>query len=291
LTKKGISLAAVLAVNSLAAVHTHPGGQELAHEAYVRAVSEEDSPVEQHYVKSKDGVYVAVALRKPKGAGPFPVLLYFHGAPGGRGMQKLTQWSLGETGGPLWEGFLKQGFIVAVADYRHPVGAKNFEEELPAGRASYVDDAEAVFEFVKKRGDVDASRISAYGVSLGGNVVAHLATRVDLWRVVLGAPAPGEFLDMETRTAETVGPRALERARKVRPPVMILVGTKDGLLPLDRKLHDTLTAAGKSVELHIFENGYHDFVAGPQGHEGRQEPLLDATLAAFELALKFVRGD
>lgn len=50
---------------------------------YVRVVSEADSPVQQTYVKSKDGAYVAAAIRKPKGDGPFPAIRFFHGAPGG----------------------------------------------------------------------------------------------------------------------------------------------------------------------------------------------------------------
>lgn len=103
-------------------VHQHPGGKILPHDKYVHVVSAADSPVVERYIKSKDGAYVAAAIRKPKGAGPFPALLYFHGAPGGRGMEKLVTWSRGDTGGPLWERFLQEGFVVAVADYRHPVG-------------------------------------------------------------------------------------------------------------------------------------------------------------------------
>lgn len=281
----------VVAGMVLAVVQEHPGGKVLSHGGYVRQVSQLDSPVERHYIKSRDGLYVAAALRKPKGNGPFPALLYFHGAPGGRGMDKLVQWSAGDTGGPLWEGFLKAGYVVIVADYRHPVGAKGFEEALPPGRASYVDDALAIYDFAKALPYVNAERVSAYGVSLGGNVVAHLMTRAPLWRVVFGAPAPMEFLGMASREATAARPGALERARNAKAPAMILVGTKDALQTVARVLHDTLEAAGKYVELHVFKNGYHDFVAGPQGHPGREEPLLDATLAAMDLALRFIQGE
>ena len=74
--------------------------------------------MQQVYVKSKDGAYVAVAVRKPKGNGPFPAIVFFHGAPGGRGMEQLVGWSRGETGGPVWERFLQEGFVVVVGDYR-----------------------------------------------------------------------------------------------------------------------------------------------------------------------------
>src|SRR5215470_16025932 len=85
---------------------------------YVHVVSEADSPVQQVYVKSKDGLYIAAALRKPKGNGPFPAMIMFHGAPGGRGMEQLVGWSRGDHGGPVWERFLQEGYVVAVADYR-----------------------------------------------------------------------------------------------------------------------------------------------------------------------------
>ena len=68
-----------------AEIHRHEGRPDaLPHEKYVRVVSEAESPLEQIYVKSKDGVYVAAAIRRPKGDGPFPAIILFHGAPGGR---------------------------------------------------------------------------------------------------------------------------------------------------------------------------------------------------------------
>jgi hypothetical protein len=40
------------------------------------------------------------------------------GCAGGRGMEQLVGWSRGATGGPVWERFLQEGYVVAVADYR-----------------------------------------------------------------------------------------------------------------------------------------------------------------------------
>src|SRR5262245_24701806 len=119
---RSMPIAVILFAGILSEIQTHPGGKELQHEKYIKVVSETVSPVMKTYVKSKDGLYVAAAIRKPQGNGPFPVLIYFHGAPGGRGMEKLVDWSSGSTGGPLWERFLQEGYVVAVADYRHPVG-------------------------------------------------------------------------------------------------------------------------------------------------------------------------
>src|ERR1035438_7550496 len=104
---------------SFAEIHHNPGSDTpLPYEKYIHAVNEAESPVQQTYIKAKDGLYIAAAIRKPKGEGRFPAIIIFHGAPGGRGMEQLTGWSRGDTGGPVWERFLQEGYVVAVADYR-----------------------------------------------------------------------------------------------------------------------------------------------------------------------------
>ena len=96
------ALLLVLPALAAADVYKHGGSPDpVPHDKYVRVVSEADSPVQQVYVKSKDGAYVAAAIRKPKGDGPFPAIVFFHGAPGGRGMEQLVGWSRGEKGGPV----------------------------------------------------------------------------------------------------------------------------------------------------------------------------------------------
>ena len=281
-----------IAVAANAQVTEHAGGKTLPHDKYVRVVSEADSPIEKTYIKTKDGLYIAAAIRKPKGPGPFPALIHFHGAPGGRGMEKLVEWSSGSTGGPVWERFLQEGYAVVVADYRNMTIAG---EGITADKASYADDGVAVVEHVRKLGYVDPARISVYGVSLGGDVVMHLISRTRVHRAILGAGAPIRFLGVKGRPGgeklEIDEEGAQKRISSIETPLLILVGTADGLIRLDRAVYEQMTKGGKKVRLDIFENGYHDFVMGPQGHAGRAEPLLDITLDALELTLKFVKGE
>ena len=298
-----ILLLTALALAASADVRTHPGGKELPHEKYIRVVSESDSPVERLYIKTKDGLYVAAALRKPKGAGPFPALVYFHGAPGGRGMEQLAGWSLGATGGPVWERFLQEGFVVVVSDYRGGRVDRALSRQITADDITYVDDGLAIVEHVRSLSYVDSSRITAYGVSLGGNLVMHLIARANLKGAILGAPATISFLGMTWPAVKQ--PSEWKEAMKsmepdpgisrrnidtVQTPVLILAGTADELLPVDRRLHAMLEKSGKPVRMEVYENGYHDFCVGPQGHPGRKEPLLDATLDALEKSLDFARN-
>lgn len=273
----------------------------LPHEQYVHVVSENDSPIERTYIKAKDGVYIAAAIRKPKGEGPFPAIIIFHGAPGGRGMEQLVGWSRGDHGGPVWERFLQEGFVVAVADYR---GGDYNTVNAPSGSvATAIDDGVSVIDYVRALPYVDDSRVSLYGVSLGGNLVMFLASRVPtLHAVIAGAPAPIWFLGYQVPAsgprpdfAETPPDAAVTRKNieSIRTPILIQVGTNDRLLALDSVLHDQLVRYGKQVRLEIYEHGYHDFVLGPQGQERGDLPhgeiLMQGALDALERAVQFVK--
>jgi dipeptidyl-peptidase 4 len=283
-------------------IQQFPGGKVLPHDKYIHVVSEADSPVERVYIKSKDGVYIAAAMRKPKGNGPFPVLVHFHGAPGGRGMEQLVTWARGDFGGPVFERFLQEGYAIVIADYR-AVNFATLADPPPPEAVTYADDAVAVIEHVRKLPYVDASRIHVYGVSLGGDVTMQLLARTSVRAAILGAGAPIRFLGVKPnpsapredrfRDMTVDEARATANIEKVQTPILILVGTADSLIPVNRLLHERLEKAGKRVKLQIYENGYHDFVMGPQGQNRpdlkQGEALLDITLQALENTLAFVK--
>ena len=297
-----ILFAALLPTPSVAEIVRYPGTADaLPHDKYVHVVSEADSPVERTHIKSRDGLYVAAAIRKPKGSGPFPAIIIFHGAPGGRGLEQLVGWSRGDHGGPVWERFLQEGFVVIVADYRG--GDMNSVSSPAADKVTAIDDGIAVIEHVKQLAYVDPARISLYGVSLGGNLVLFLASKVPTLRsVVAGAPAPIWFLG---HTLPANGPRpdfakmapdeviAKANISPIATPILIQVGTADRLLELDQVLHEQLVKYGKQVRMEIYEHGYHDFVLGPQGQQRRDMPLgeilMQGTLDALERSVKFVK--
>ena len=303
---KRLTAVLLVACPALAAaeVYKHAGSPDpVPHDKYVRVVSEADSPVQQVYVKSKDGAYVAAAIRKPKGDGPFPAIVFFHGAPGGRGMEQLVGWSRGEHGGPVWERFLREGFVTVVGDYR---GGDWNAMNVPStgSSATAIDDGLAVIDHVKKLPYVDGSRVSLYGVSLGGNLVLFLASKVPtLHAVVAGAPAPIWFLGMQRGAgasrpeleAPKADPAVVEaNVAPIQTPILILVGTEDRLLAMDTVLHDALKQAGKAVRMDVYEHGYHDFVLGPQGQNRpdlkQGEILLEGALDALERSVAFMKA-
>jgi dipeptidyl-peptidase-4 len=276
------------------------------HQKYIHVVSEKDSPVERAYIKSRDGLYIAAAIRKPKGERRYPAMIIFHGAPGGRGMEQLVGWSRGDHGGPVWERFLQEGFAVVVADYR---GGNMNLMSAPAdnGMITSIDDGLAVIDYVKALPYVDPESIHLYGVSLGGNLVMNLVSRVPTIKsAILGAPASIWFLGMTFPPGgRAAGPDRFKNAKPdpdvsrkniepIRTPILILVGTADSLLPVTTMLHDALAAQGKSVRLEVYEHGYHDFCLGPQGQKRPDLPqgevLLDSALDALEKSVAFARA-
>jgi dipeptidyl aminopeptidase/acylaminoacyl peptidase len=301
-----VFLCLICAVFAAAEIHHNPGGTTpLPTEKYIHAVSEADSPVQQTYIKSKDGLYIAAAIRKPKGSGRYPAIIMFHGAPGGRGMEQLVGWSRGDHGGPVWERFLQEGYVVAVADYR---GGDWNLMSVPSktGLITSTDDGLAVIDYIKALPYVDADRINLYGVSLGGNLVMNLVSKVPVHAAIVGAPAVMWFLGMTMPPPGT--PRnpdmfknmkpdpeiARQNIEPIRTPVLILVGTADGLMPVAIALHDALAAGGKPARLEIYENGYHDFVLGPQGQKRpdlpQGEALFDSAVDALEKSVLFAAG-
>jgi len=295
----------LVATNAAAEIHQNPGSTTpVPHQKYIHVVSEADSPIQQVYIKSKDGLYIAAAIRKPKGDGRYPAIIIFHGAPGGRGMEQLVGWSRGDFGGPVWERFLQEGYVVAVSDYRG--GNMNLTSSPSSvGMITSIDDGLAVIDYVKALPYVDPDRLNLYGVSLGGNLVMNLVSRVPVNSAIVGAPAAMWFLGISMAPGTAAGPDRFKTAKPdpeisrkniepIRTPILILVGTADGLLPVATMLHDALAAEGKPVRMEVYEHGYHDFCLGPQGQKRADLPqgevLLDSALDALEKSVLFVKG-
>ena len=220
-------------------------------------------------------------------------------------MEQLVGWSRGTTGGPVWERFLQEGYVVVVADYR---GGPRIQLQPASGAISYIDYGVSVVDYVKSLSYVDANRINLYGASMGGGLVLGVISRVTVNAAILGAPAAMGFLGMTMpsgppapgvdrfKDAKVDTALAQKNIEPIKTPILILVGTADSLLPVDRILHDMLDKAGKSVRMEIYQNGFHDFCLGPQGHKRQElewgtEVLLDSTLSALEKSVLFLKGD
>jgi dipeptidyl-peptidase-4 len=148
-----------------------------------------------------------------------------------------------------------------------------------AGTITSIDDGLAIIDYVKALPYVDPNRLNLYGVSLGGNLVMNLVSKVPVNSAIVGAPAPMWLLGISMAAGTPAGPDRFKNAKPdpeisrkniepIHTPILILVGTADGLLPVATMLHDALAAGGKPVRMEVYEHGYHDFCLGPRVTSG-----------------------
>lgn len=243
------------------------------------------------YVPTYDGVFVAAAIRRPLGAGPFPALLFIHGRNGGVGMQPMKEFTLGR----VPEQFYQLGYVVMSTDYRR----YHFGEDE-------IQDVLAAYRKLESYPFVDKARIGVIGGSHGGQLAKMLATRISPAAVVSFAgmtdiegkffedaqvlrksllgwedwrskllvdpnPATGnakyeQTLDLawvfgdRRELYQLISPK--NNARKISCPILFLVGGNDNLRFAGKSLIEELRARGVKAEYSEHAGMGHGFYWG-----------------------------
>jgi dienelactone hydrolase len=283
-------------------------------------------PVHLTYVEAADGVYIPIALRKPAGAGPFPIVLFATGNGGG-GMGMLREhvrtksWTL--------ERFVEAGYVAVWMRYRAEVdyaydrigklisSGRQGRQLLNRGPLEY-EDAIAVAEYVKTLPFVDATRVGYVGMSHGGEMALKIASEYHGFRAMVASePASHEFvrlrpdetakIDPKTgllnvekmlmRTPEKVRPRITEDVAKARvapidTPIFVQGRDSDELQGIFRVSYDLLHEAGKDAQWKSYDHHLHGFVyperepGGEYAPDTVQRQAVADTLAFFERYMK-----
>ena len=283
-------------------------------------------PVHLTYVEAADGVYIPIALRKPEGAGPFPIVLFATGNGGG-GMGMLREhvrtksWTL--------ERFVEAGYVAVWMRYRAEVdyaydrvgklisSGRQGRQLLNRGPLEY-EDTIAVAEYVKTLPFVDATRVGYVGMSHGGEMALKIASEYHGFRAMVASePASHEFvrlrpdetakIDPKTgllnvekmlmRTPEKVRPRITEDVAKARvapidTPIFVQGRDSDELQGIFRVSYDLLHEAGKDAQWKSYDHHLHGFVyperepGGEYAPDTVQRQAVADTLAFFERYMK-----
>ena len=286
------------------------------------------SPVPVHlmYVEAVDGAYIPIALRKPQGAGPFPIVLFATGNGGG-GMAMLRDhahnrsWTL--------ERFVEAGYAAVWMRYRAEVdyaydrvgrlisSGRQGRQLLNRGPLEY-EDAIAVADYVKTLPFVDKNRVGYMGMSHGGEMALKIASEYHGFRAMVASePASHEFvrlrpdetakIDPKTgllnvekmlmRTPEKVRPRITEEVAKARvapidTPIFVQGRDSDELQGIFRVSYDLLHEAGKDTQWKSYDHHLHGFVyperepGGDYAPDTVQRQAVADTLAFFERYMK-----
>jgi dipeptidyl aminopeptidase/acylaminoacyl peptidase len=261
--------------------------------------------------QGSDGTSIPAYTRRPKGAGPFPVVVILHGGAPDAGIT----YALGHAAIPPIADFIAAGWAVMVIDYHANPTVPSTDRE----------DAMAAIEAARRLTFVDSSRVALFGGSHGGNVISRIVSRVDVRCAVMCAPAVLDLIEISRaidRGGEVAGvlkkmvaaaqqkygaplaqvandpvkygyESALLEAARVRCPVMIINGRNDTSAPIavSQAYVDKLQAAGKEVETYFPDNGLHGFYFGFLGNRGSGKPadVTPETREAARRAAIFIR--
>ncbi len=224
-------------------------------------------------------------IHKPKGPGPFPVIVVGHGGK----FSPSAAYALGKAMNSPTADFIKAGWAVYSIDYR-PQEKVNIDP-------TEIDDSVEAVKVARAYPFVDSQRVGYIGFSHGAQLGTRIVSRVDLSGAILCAPAAMDLIEvkkaiaerheklnailmilvkqMEQKhgaTAEEIAkdPRkygyssGITEAAQVRCPILIVNGMNDDNSP--PSIIDTyikaLRAAGKQVETYMPENGPHGFYLG-----------------------------
>ena len=266
--------------------------------------------------RGADGTTMIPAfIRKPKGAGPFPVMVILHG--GAKGAE--ATYMMARSRPPAVE-FAAAGFAVATIDYR----STNVPLRFPGGAIVFpphppieLNDTLAAMEAVRHTPSLDGSRIAVMGGSHGGYVMSKLISRTNVRCGIICSPAIfdvielGRALDRGVEMIQIIKNKIAEgeqkygapleevakhpeaygydspmmEAAKVRCPVMIINGRNDTSSPptVMDVWAQKLRAAGKEVETYMPEHAPHGF------YFGSPKVLDPETGEAARRAVAFVR--
>ena len=254
------------------------------------------------------GVFLAwrfqdrVAFPAPRGALPAPVAV---GIPDGELVEVTTQdgvtlrgWYLppnpapaeGKAPGLLWfygnmetiggiapvlREFRPPGIGMLVLDYR----GYGQSGGRPTERGVYRD-ADAAWEYIASRSEIDSTRVAVYGRSIGSAVALYLATEHPVSAVVLEsaftsgrdmaeehyAPVPSVLVELELDN--------VSRARELTVPLLVFHGSDDWIAPLP--MGRAVAEAGRAEEFVVIDGAGHNdtYLEGGEEYRRRMHEFL-----------------
>jgi fermentation-respiration switch protein FrsA (DUF1100 family) len=198
-------------------------------------------------VETDDGLRLAAWFVRAAPPSSGTTVLVFNGNGGNRGMRA-----------PLAAALADRHIASLLLDYRGYGGNLGTPSE-----AGLTRDARAARRYVTTRSDVDPERVAYFGESLGSGVAVQLATEHPPHRLILRSPYTS-IVDVARHHYPFVPGWVLhdrfpsvDRITQVKSPVLIIAGTRDGVVPaaLSQKLHD---AANEPKQLLMFEGVDHN---------------------------------
>jgi dipeptidyl aminopeptidase/acylaminoacyl peptidase len=261
---------------------------------FTEPVQNSDIPVDITLLETVDGLYTAIGLRKPKGKGPFPLVLFFTGNGGGG-----VPWVRHQINNRAYtmERFLAAGYAVGWLRYRAEVWfeytrvpplqvSRHLAHQLLNRPPLEYDDLNTIIGFVRKLPYVDAGKVGLVGNSHGGGMILKALAEMDVAAAIASEPDASEFLqmdpekfgaDVEFRTMESVAPYlnkdvAMQRIRRVNTPILMLGRDDDHLSGIFETAYTWMKEAGRNVEWISHDHPVHGYLIRVPKEDGVYKP-------------------
>ena len=177
---------------------------------------------------------------------------------------------------PLAQALSARGYHVLLFDYRGYAGNPGSPSEK-----GLVADARAAARALGERPEVDPARIAYFGESLGAAVCGALATELPPAALVLRSPFPSveaigrhhyPYLPIVEPLIWDRWPLERQLAQRVGVPLLVLVGSRDEIVPpgLSRRVYDAAAEPKRFIEIAATHHNDEALLAG--------DDLLDATV-------------
>lgn len=188
---------------------------------------------------------VNAMLYTPPGKGPFPALIAIHAIGGLDDWVKQQASRIAESGYialavDLYRGKVASGSAQSIAE------AREIARNVPSGRRE--QDLQAAFQFLLTRPDVLKDHIGAIGWCMGGTFAIRLTSLEPALKVAVAHYPTGVPQDSATLS-------------KINAAVLLVLGAKDTIFPLERGLsfEQQMKSLGKKVVTVVYQDAGHAF--------------------------------
>ena len=305
-----------------------PVAPELPSHGYVitKPVRGSDIPMDLTFVLMRDEIYAPIAVRKPEGDGPFPVITMGRG-DGRAGMPHVGKQV--DRLASMQDRMIERGYVVVYVNYRNEIPhlyeqiqrAQNVPDSVSGGENRTLksaptldsDDLIAIFKYLQTLPYVDENAIGAVGVSHGGEMILKAAAETTFAAGVAIEGASHEFLSVNTGPAaprkgteiqyqdiEVVRKNAdktsaMGRIRRIRTPILHIGREKDHLQGIFKLAHAWMLEAGKDTTWASFDHPEHGYPFIYRQDDGSYEPdpiqqqAFDIFMDFFDKHLKHLK--
>ena len=302
-----------------------PVAPELPSHGYVitKPVRGSDIPMDLTFVLTRDEIYVPIAVRRPRGDGPFPVIVVGRGNGRGGVLQVESQV---ERLAAMHDEMIARGYVVVFVNYRNEIPhlyedtarAQNLADDvanegrtLKSAPTLDSDDLIAILKYLPTLPYVDKNAIGLVGVSHSGEMILKVAAEGAPFAVGVAiegasheflsvntgptAPRKGneiQYQDIEVVRKNADKKRAMERIRNIKTPILHIGRDPDHLQGIFKLAHEWMQEAGKDSTWMSLDHPVHGYPYIYRDESGAYKPdpvqrkAFDAFMEFFDRHFK-----